>query len=1019
MAGSIHEGPEYGTGDFVLLPEVSLSAFMSNLKLRYEKNRIYTYIGEVVVSVNPYRTLDIYNQSFVDQYRGREIYERPPHIFALADSAYKTMKRNSRDTCIVISGESGSGKTEASKIIMRYIAAVTNLSGQKEVERNEVERVKDVLIKSNVILEAFGNAKTNRNDNSSRFGKYMDINFDFKGDPIGGHISNYLLEKSRVVHQQHGERNFHSFYHLLFGAKDEKLAELKLTRDPMRYHFINQGGDPKCATLNDREDYRAVMSAMKTMGFAYSHAEALWRVLSAILQLGNVEYGTSEDHDVAFVKDKTLLSNIATMLSVTPDDLEKALCYRVIAAGGQVVEKGLSTSDALYARDAFCKAIYDRMFTWIVAQINEAIDPKVSGMGYVGKNTVIGVLDIYGFEIFDNNSFEQFCINYCNEKLQQLFIELVLKQEQDEYMREGIQWTHIEYFNNKIICDLVEQPHKGVLAILDEACLSVGKVTDEMFLSVMAKKLGKHDHFTCRELAPSDKTLEHSRDFRIKHYAGQVQYSVLGFIDKNRDTLFQDFKRLLYNSKEALLKDMWPEGSQKITETTKRPTTAGTNFKNSIISLVQNLASKEPHYVRCIKPNEIKSPSRLDEERVQHQVMYLGLMENVRVRRAGFAYRAGYGRFLQRYKCTTKATWPNFKGLDIDGVKTIINQFNYNDDVKYGKSKIFIRSPQTLFALEEARDRSLPKIIIFMQKMWRGANARKKAKFMRAIYLIMSRFRKYKMRRYVNSCVERFRNVRNMKDFGKSIQWPRPPSVLEGMVALLQQTHGRWRAHMILRHQPKSEWPVLRLKVTAQDVLRGQRSDWGYRRRWDANYLSSAPEVSQTKDNSSTADFVTKMNSLKTHDAFTKILFSSYVKKVNKHNQQAERAVAITDKYIYKLDPNKKFKPMKKGIPTSDVTGLSITSDSDQLVVIHLNGGNDLVVCLSSPGKEERVGEFVGTLCRFWQVKGKELKVTISKPVLCMLGNKKRQVAIRPAAATSLPAFRKEGNDLALHWPEG
>ncbi|XP_050418381.2 unconventional myosin-Id isoform X2 [Patella vulgata] len=1010
MAG-IHEGPEYGIGDFVLLRQLTLDGFMENLKLRFQKGKIYTYIGEVVVSVNPYRPVDIYNASYVEQYRGREIYERPPHIFALADSAYKNMKRNSKDTCIVISGESGAGKTEASKIIMRYIAAVTNISGQKEVER-----VKEILIKSNVILETFGNAKTNRNDNSSRFGKYMDINFDFKGDPIGGHINNYLLEKSRVVYQQEGERTFHSFYQLLSGAPEGLLSELKLSRDSNKYYYISQGGSSQVSTINDKRDFRSVNDAMKASGFAPDHINTLWRIVAAVIHLGSVKFEADPDqHEQVIISNITEVKDIAKLVSVKVEDLKKALCFRTIAAGGQVVEKGLRESEAYYARDAFAKATYDRMFSWIVGRINEAIDPKVIGMKYVGKNTVIGVLDIYGFEIFDNNSFEQFCINYCNEKLQQLFIELVLKQEQEEYMKEGIEWQHVDYFNNKVICDLVEQSHKGILAILDEACLNVGKVTDIMFLQAMATKLNKNDRFTCRSLNPSDKTLEHDRDFRIKHYAGDVSYSVIGFIDKNKDTLFQDFKRLLFNSKDELIRAMWPEGKQSVTETTRRPVTAGTNFKNSIVALVENLASKEPHYVRCIKPNELKSPSVFNDERIGHQVRYLGLMENVRVRRAGFAFRMHYDRFLLRYKCICTKTWPVYRGGDVDGTKCIINEKGFQDDVKYGRSKIFIRSPQTLFSLEETRDAKIPTIVSFLQKHWRGGLGRMKAKKMRAIYIIMARYRRYKMRRYVLKCVDLFKNVKKMRDYGKHVQWPHPPKVLQGLVSMLSRVHNRWRANMILRKIPRDERPALRLKVTAGDVLKGRRQEWGFKRKWEGNYLANV-----TDNTTSTSDFVVQVSTLKGQDGFSRVLFSSFVKKVNKHNKTADRALLITDKYIYKLDQKKKFKPMRKGIPLIEITGLGLTPESDQLIVIHLSGGNDLVLCLMNNKKEERVGELVGILCSHWQkTMKKDLKVNVGKMLNVMLGNKSRTVTVKTTVANGGATFKKEDQGLALMWPVG
>ncbi|KAG8510574.1 Unconventional myosin-Ig [Galemys pyrenaicus] len=1044
------EGPEYGKPDFVLLDQVTMEDFMKNLKLRFEKGRIYTYIGEVLVSVNPYQELPLYGPEAIARYQGRELYERPPHLYAVANAAYRMMKRRSRDTCIVISGESGAGKTEASKHIMQYIAAVTNPS-----QRAEVERVKDVLLKSTCVLESFGNARTNRNHNSSRFGKYMDINFDFKGDPVGGHIHSYLLEKSRVLKQHVGERNFHAFYQVLRGCEDEELHALHLERNAALYNFTRQGAGLSTLESDEKSHHQAVTEAMLVIGFSSEEVGSVHRILAAILHLGNIEFeeteeGGPEQGTLAVTKEE-LVDYVAELTATPREMVLHCLLARTVASGGrEVIEKGYTAAEASYARDACAKvfgvqqwgalgetekalreeagseiarsrqalvcpqAMYQRLFEWVVNRINSVMETRGRDPRRDGKDTVIGVLDIYGFEVLPVNSFEQLCINYCNEKLQQLFIQLILKQEQEEYEREGITWQTVQYFNNASIVELVERPHRGVLAVLDEACSTAGTITDRIFLQTLDTHHRHHAHYTSRQLCPTDKTMEFGRDFRIKHYAGDVTYSVEGFIDKNRDSLFQDFKRLLYNSTDPTLRAMWPDGQQDITEVTKRPLTAGTLFKNSMVALVENLAVKEPFYIRCIKPNEDKVPARLDEAHCRHQVAYLGLLENVRVRRAGFASRQPYPRFLLRYKMTCEYTWPNhLLGSDRAAVSALLEQHGLQGDVAFGHTKLFIRSPRTLVTLEQSRARLIPIIVLLLQKAWRGTLARWRCRKLRAVYTIMRWFRRHKVRAHLAELQRRFQAARQPPHYGRDLVWPQAPTVLQPFQDTCHTLFSRWRARQLVKNIPPSDMAQIKAKVAAMVALQELRQEWGCRRAWARDYLSSA-----TDNPTASGLFAQRLKTLQDKDGFKIVLFSSHVRKVNRFNKRRDRALLLTDRHLYKLEPGRQYRVMR-AVPLDAVTGLSVTSGRDQLVVLHAKGQDDLVVCLhrSQPPLDNRVGELVGVLAAHCQGEGRKLEVRVSDCIPLRQRGNQRSVSVEARPEQPEPDFCCSHGTFTLLWP--
>ncbi|KAJ0066691.1 hypothetical protein NL108_018318 [Boleophthalmus pectinirostris] len=682
----------------VLLSKINEDAITENLRKRYNDDYIFTYIGPVLISVNPFKQLPYFTDREVELYQGAAQYENPPHIFALADLMFRNMMIDSENQCVIISGESGAGKTVAAKFIMSYISKVSG-GGAK------VQRVKDIILQSNPLLEAFGNAKTVRNNNSSRFGKYVEIQFCGGGAPDGGKISNFLLEKSRVVSQNAGERNFHIYYQILEGASSEQRENLGVTT-PDYYFYLNQSGTYTVDDVSDKKDFAETMEAMAVVGLSVEEQDSVLQIVASILHLGNISF--REENNYASIESQDFLAFPSFLLGVQQEALCSKLTSRVMDSkwGGrsESIAVTLNTEQAAFTRDALSKALYGRLFDFLVQSVNRAMQKDHEELN-------IGVLDIYGFEIFQKNGFEQFCINFVNEKLQQIFIELTLKAEQEEYVQEGIQWTPIDYFNNKVVCDLIESKSPpGVMCVLDDVCATMhakGEGADLTLLQKLQGQVGSDDHFS-----------SWNQGFIIHHYAGKVSYDVSGFCERNRDVLFPDLIELMQSSEFSFIRSLFPENLEA--EKRGRPSTVGSKIKKQANSLVQTLMRCTPHYVRCIKPNETKRAGDWEEKRVRHQVEYLGLRENIRVRRAGFSYRRVFNKFLQRYAILTRETWPVWRGGQRDGVLHLLRSVNMDQDqYQLGTSKVFIRAPESLFLLEEMRERKYNGFARVIQKAWR------------------------------------------------------------------------------------------------------------------------------------------------------------------------------------------------------------------------------------------------------------------------------------------------------------
>ncbi|XVE84815.1 hypothetical protein DITRI_Ditri17bG0043100 [Diplodiscus trichospermus] len=667
------EFPSCGVDDMTKLAYLHDPGLLQNLKCRYDINEIYTYTGNILIAVNPFRSLPhLYDNHIMEQYKGAAWGEMSPHPFAVADSAYRKMINEGISQSILVSGESGAGKTESTKMLMRYLAYMGGRANKPE-ERSVEQKV----LESNPVLEAFGNAKTVRNNNSSRFGKFVEIQFDQRGSISGAAIRTYLLERSRVCQVSDPERNYHCFYMLCAGAPED-VEKYKLG-NARTFHYLNQSNCYELDAVDDSKDYLATRRAMDVVGISQAEQDAIFRVVAAILHLGNVDFAKGQETDAAEPKDdksRFHLKTAAELFMCDEKSLEDSLCKRVIVTRGESITKSLDPDAATVSRDALAKIVYSKLFDWLVDKINVSIsqDP--------GSKFLIGVLDIYGFESFKTNSFEQFCINLTNEKLQQHFNQHVFKMVQEEYKKEEIDWSYIDFVDNQDILDLIEKKPGGIIALLDEACM-FPRSTHETFAQKLYQTFKDHKRFSKPKLARTD--------FTICHYAGDVTYQTELFLDKNKDYVVPEHQALLGASKCSFVSSLFPHLPQESSKSSKF-SSIGSRFKQQLQVLLETLSATEPHYIRCVKPNNALKPAIFENNNVLQQLQCGGVMEAIRISCAGFPSRKVFSEFIVRFAILAPEVLCWSYG-EVTAIKRILEKSNLSG-YQIGKTKVFLRAGQ-------------------------------------------------------------------------------------------------------------------------------------------------------------------------------------------------------------------------------------------------------------------------------------------------------------------------------------
>ncbi|VAH78295.1 unnamed protein product [Triticum turgidum subsp. durum] len=666
------EAPPDGVDDMTRLSYLHEPGVLDNLAVRYAKNIIYTYTGNILIAINPFQRLpNLVDVQTMEKYKGANLGDLDPHVFAIADVSYRQMMNEGKSNSILVSGESGAGKTETTKLLMRYLAFLGGRSGTGG------RTVEQQVLESNPVLEAFGNAKTVRNNNSSRFGKFVELQFDKSGKISGAAIRTYLLERSRVCQTSSPERNYHCFY-FLCSAPSEDIKKYKLG-DPSSFHYLNQSSCIRVDGINDAEEYLATRNAMDMVGITEEEQEAIFRVVAAVLHLGNISFAKGTEADSSVIKDAKArfhLNTAGELLMCDCEKLENALIKREINTPEGVITTTVGPNSATVSRDGFAKQIYSRLFDWLVNRINASIgqDPN--------SDKLIGVLDIYGFESFKTNSFEQLCINFTNEKLQQHFNQNVFKMEQEEYTREQINWSYIEFVDNQDVLDLIEKKPGGIIALLDEACM-FPKSTHETLSQKLYEKFKNHKRFAKPKLSRTA--------FTIQHYAGDVIYQSDHFLDKNKDYVVAEHQELLNASRCSFVSVLFPPAPEENTKSSKSSSIA-TRFKMQLHELMETLSSTEPHYIRCVKPNSVLKPAIFENTNVLQQLRCSGVLEAIRISCAGYPTRKLFHDFLHRFRILAPEILKE-KNDEKTTCQKVLDKIGL-EGYQIGRTKVFLRAGQ-------------------------------------------------------------------------------------------------------------------------------------------------------------------------------------------------------------------------------------------------------------------------------------------------------------------------------------